>query len=259
VLTAAPTPTAAAKLSPEQLRELIRNAGRRAVSRQVIARLHATFTAEQLHQPPAVEQAMGQAAQAILATLTASITAISELEAELATRLDRHPHAEILRSLPGLGLVLGERVLSEFGDDPNRFADADSRRRYAGTAPVTRTSGKSRVVQLRRARNNRLLDACRWWAFSAIAQSPGANVYYRARRDAGDSHVAALRRLANKLIGQLHHCLQHHEPYREDIAWPAADLAAEPDRHDRRSTTSNNAGCRQAVSLVRAGTIDPAG
>jgi transposase len=130
----------------------------------------------------------------------------------------------ILRSLPGLGVVLGGRVLGEFGDDPTRFSDAASRRRYAGTAPITKASGKSRVVLLRRARNQRLAEACRWWAFNAMLHSPGTMAYYRRRRAAGDTHEAALRRLGSKLVGQLHHCLAHRELYREDIAWPPTPI-----------------------------------
>jgi transposase len=228
VLSAAPTPTAAAALSTAQLLDLIHSTGRRAVPRNLVQRLHETLAAEQLHQPPAVEQAMGHAVRALLAILSACDTTIDELETALGEHFDRHPHAAILRSMPGLGSVLGARVLSEFGDDPDRFADPVSRRRYAGTAPITRTSGKSRVVLMRRARNDRLAGACRWWAFNSISRSEGANAYYRNRRVLGDTHESALRRLANKLIGQLHHCLQHHELYREDIAWPgpSADLAA---------------------------------
>lgn len=227
VLEAAPTPAAAAGLSVAGLRQLLQSTGRIAIPARLVDRLHAALTGDQLRQPPAVEEAMGHAVRAMLAGLVAADAAIDRLEAELETQFERHPYAEILHSLPGLGVVLGARVLGEFGDDPNRFADATSRRRYAGTAPVTRTSGKSRVVQLRRARNARLSDTCRWWAFNAIGKSDGANAYYRHRRAAGDSHEAALRRLGNKLLGQLHHCLQHDEPYREDIAWPAtADLAA---------------------------------
>ncbi|TCO43615.1 transposase IS116/IS110/IS902 family protein [Kribbella antiqua] len=222
VLAAAPTPVAAGALTPEQIRHLLRAAGRVGVRASEVERLHQAFTAEQLRQPAAVEQAMGVAVQAIVTTLTATQTAIADLEAALATRFDNHPDAEILRSLPGLGVVLGGRVLGEFGDDPTRFLDAASRRRYAGTAPVTRASGKSRVVLLRRARNQRLADACRWWAFNAIQHSPGAMAYYRRRRAAGDTHEAALRRLGSKLVGQLHHCLEHREPYREDIAWPTS-------------------------------------
>jgi transposase len=220
ILAAAPTPAMARELSPDQIRQLLRAAGRVGVRASEVERLHRTFGAEQLRQPAAVEDAMGEAVRAIVTTLTATQTAIANLEAALATRFDNHPDAEILRSLPGLGVVLGGRVLGEFGDDPTRFTDAASRRRYAGTAPVTKASGKSRVVLLRRARNQRLAEACRWWAFNAILHSEGTMAYYRRRRAAGDTHEAALRRLGSKLVGQLHHCLEHREPYQEDIAWP---------------------------------------
>jgi len=65
-------------------------------------------------------------------------------------------------------------VLGEFGDDPTRFADAASRRAYAGAAPITRASGRSRVVLMRRACNRRLADTCRWWAVAATQRDPRA-------------------------------------------------------------------------------------
>ena len=222
VLAAVPTPTAAARLSEAELRTLVRSAWNTA-PRDFPARLHAIFTAEQLRQPAAVEAAMGQVVAAIVRTMAATLTSIRELEKALDTHFGKHPDAEILRSLPGLGVVLGARVLGEFGDDPTRFADAASRRAYAGSAPITRASGKARLVLVRRARNKRLSDACRWWAFLATQHSPGAASYYQHRRAAGDGHEAALRRLANKLLGQLHHCLAKREVYNEQKAWPAPE------------------------------------
>src|SRR6266508_2771545 len=141
ILTAAPTPAVARALTPEQIRSLLRLAGRVGIRTSEVERLHRTFNAEQLHQPPPVEDAMGEAVRSIVTTLMATQAAIADPETALAARFDNHPDAEILRSLPGLGVVLGGRVLGEFGDDPTRFTDAASRRRYAGTAPVTRASG----------------------------------------------------------------------------------------------------------------------
>ena len=77
-------------------------------------------------------------------------------------------------------------------------------------------------------RNQRLYDAVRWWAFAALSVSPGARTYYDQRRGAGDGHEAALRRLASKLIGQLHHCLAHHVPYDEATAWPQPETQPNP-------------------------------
>jgi transposase len=154
-----------------------------------------------------------------VAVIASLVGQIAELEARLEEHFDRHPDAEILRSLSGLGLVLGARVLSEFGDDPTRYADARGRKAYAGTAPITKASGRSRIVLARVARNKRLADACEWWAFCSLTSSPGARRYYDALRGRGKTNHQALRQLANRWVGILHHCLEAREPYREDIAW----------------------------------------
>jgi len=159
----------------------------------------------------------------VISALAAQIAA---LEAELADRFDQHPDAKIIRSLPGLGMILGARALAEFGDDPNRFDEAKSRKNYAGTSPITRASGKHRVVLARYARNRRLADVCYSWAFSAISVSPGARAFYDQRRAAGDTHHRALRALANRLVGILHGCLRHQTPYDEHTAWAHRAAAA---------------------------------
>ena len=115
------------------------------------------------------------------------------LEVALQAALEQHPQEPLLSSFPGLGVVLASRLLAEFGDDPDRFAHAQGRRAYAGTAPVTRASGKSHAVVLRRGGNRRLLDACRQWAYSAITVSPGARVHYDRRRAAGEPGQQACR------------------------------------------------------------------
>jgi transposase len=135
----------------------------------------------------------------------------------------------ICHSMPALGSVLSARAPGEFGDDPARWPDPASRRAYAGSAPITRESGKRRLVLARYTRNRRLFDAVRWWAFAAPSVSPGARACYDQRRAAGDSHEAALRRLASKLIGQLRHGLAHHVLYDEATAWPPPE--PRPTRH----------------------------
>jgi transposase len=218
VLAAAPTPTAAAALTRAGVTDLLHGAGRGTRPAEA-SRLVEVFTVEQLHQPPQVEQAMGAAVAALVTTLRGADQAVRDLEQALAPSFEQHPDAEIIDSLPGLGLVLGARVLGEFGDDRTRWPDAASRRCYAGSAPITRASGKGRVVLSRHVRNRRLSDACYLWAFSALTTSPGARAYYDRRRDAGDTHSKALRRLSNKLLGQLHHCLTTGTTYDETLAW----------------------------------------
>jgi hypothetical protein len=115
--------------------------------------------------------------------------------------------------------VLAARVLAEFGDDPTRYAGARSRKDYAGTSPVTQASGKKRVVLARYARNHRLADALHQQAFCALTASPGARAYYDTLRARGIGHHAALRQLANRLVGILHGCLKTGTTYNEKVAW----------------------------------------
>jgi transposase len=141
------------------------------------------------------------------------------MEEQVEEHFGQHPDAEIYLSQPGLGAVLGARVLAEFGDDPNRYADAKARKNYAGTAPITRQSGKSKTVLARRIHNDRLVDALGMQAFAALQRSPGARAYYDQLRDRGTGHRAALRQLGNRLVGILHGCLKTSSNYNEHTAW----------------------------------------
>ena len=134
----------------------------------------------------------------------------------------QHPDAEIILSQPGLGPILGARVLAEFGDAPDRYADAKARKNYSGMSPITRASGTRRVVLARYARNQRLSDALYLQAFSALSTSPGARAHYDSHRARGATHHQALRALGNRLVGILHGCLRHRATYDEDTAWPNA-------------------------------------
>ena len=97
------------------------------------------------------------------------------LQGQVEAYFGQHPDAEIITSQPGLGPVLGARVLAESGDDPARYASAKARKNYAGTSPITRASGKKKAVLARYVHNDRLIDALMSQAFSAltgIARSP---------------------------------------------------------------------------------------
>ena len=69
-------------------------------------------------------------------------------------------------------------MLAEFGDDKSRYADAKARKNYAGTSPITRQSGKKKIVLARYIHNDRLIDALGLQAFAALTASPGARAYY---------------------------------------------------------------------------------
>jgi transposase len=221
ILAAVPSPARAAKLTIKKTVTLLRRCGRGdrpGLAEQIVRDL----TAATLRQPPAVEDALATATVGLVSIITAMETVIAELETAMTTEFDRHRQAELLRSVPGLGPVLAARVLAEIGDDPNRFATASGLRAFAGTAPITRASGRTKTVNARHIRNRRLGDACHWWAFAALTKSPGARAHYDRRRAAGDGHNAALRNLANKLLSRLWWCLVNNQTWDETAAWPTA-------------------------------------
>jgi transposase len=222
VLAAAPTPAGAAKLTLTQLRAALKKAGRSRGTDTEAARLREAFRTEQMRQLPLVEQAMGRQALALLRQLDAACAAADDLEHAATESFNQHPDAGIITSFPGLGALAGARVLAETGDDRSRFSDAKGLKAYAGAAPITRASGKTRSVTRRRVKNNRLNAAGYIWAFSALTASPGARAHYDRRRDAGDRHAAAQRNLFSRLLGCLHHCLITGQHYNEATAFPAA-------------------------------------
>ncbi len=114
------------------------------------------------------------------------------------------------------------RLPRALADDRSRFADAKGLKAYAGAAPITRASGKTKSVTCRRVKNNRLASAGYSWALSALTASPGARARYDRRRDAGDRHAAAQRHLFGRLLGCLWHCLITGQDYDETTAFPAA-------------------------------------
>jgi transposase len=218
LLGKAPDPVSAAGLTTAQITAALKRARRRQVADKAQA-IRAALGAEHLTQPAAVVSAYAatvRAQVAILATLGAEIT---RMEEQVAAHFGRHPEVEIYRSQPGLGQILGARVLAEFGDDPTRYPDARSRKNYAGTSPITRQSGKKKLVLARYVHNDRLIDALGRQAFAAMIASPGARAYYDQLRGRGVGHHAALRQLANRLVGILHGCLKTGTTYDEATAW----------------------------------------
>ena len=219
VLAKAPTPAEAKAIPLGKVRSALKAGGRQrnldTRARQIIEGLRV----DELEAPPAVTAAFAATTRSTVAIIAELNTQIAALDAELAAHFEQHPDADIYLSQPGIGVILGARALGEFGDDPNRYADAKSRKNYAGTSPITRASGKSHVVLARYARNKRLADACYLWAFATLTHSPGAKAFYDQHRAAGDTHSRALRALSNRLVGILHGCLRHHTAYNEHTAW----------------------------------------
>jgi Transposase/Transposase IS116/IS110/IS902 family len=218
LLTAAPDPRSAAGLSLARIEQALQRARRRDRAAKA-ARIQQQLRARALGQPDVLAGAYAATVTAICAVIATLNTQITTLQGQVEAHFGRHPDVEIYRSQPGLGEILGARVLGEFGDDCHRYRDAKARKNYAATSPITRASGKREIVQARYVHNDRLIDALMLQAFSALSASPGARAYYDALRARKIGHWAALRQLANRLVGILHGCLKRSRLYDEDTAW----------------------------------------
>ena len=225
LLERAPDPGRAARLSRSKITAALTRARRRDPDAKAEA-IQAVLRAPALRQDPAIEAAYAVIVASAVRLISQLNTQIAELQAVVAEGFGRPPDADIGTSQPGLGAILGARVLAEFGDDHARYVDAKARKNYAGTSPITRASGTRRVVLARYARNRHLADATHQWAFCALTASPGARAYYDAIRARGTGHHAALRQLGNRLVGILHGCLKTRTHYDEDTAWPDLTAAA---------------------------------
>jgi len=221
LLAKAPDPAAAAKLTTAQIDAALKRARRHHRAAKTAA-IKAALRSEQLAAPPAVTAACAAVTRSLTALITTLNQQVTTLEGQVSEHFCAHPDAEIILSQPGLGLILGARVLAEFGDDPHCYASAKARKNYAATSPITRQSGKRKTVMARYVHNDRLRDALDGQAFSALTVSPGARAYYDDLRDRGTGHRAALRQLANKLVGILHGCLKTRTLYNEATAWTHA-------------------------------------
>jgi transposase len=227
ILALAPSPEAGRRLSQSKIAAALRRAGRQRGIETAAERIQTALRAPQLEAPPGVVGAYAASVGSLVAVIDALATQVEVLREQVEAGFGRHPDAEIYLSQPGLGPILGARVLAEFGDDPTRYADAKGRKNYSGMAPITRASGTRRVVLARPARNRRLANALYWQAFAALSSSPGARAFYDTQRARGATHHQALRALANRLVGILHGCLRHHTGYDEATAWhTTADEAA---------------------------------
>lgn len=219
LLTKAPDPVRVARLTGGQITAALKRARRHHAAAKA-EQIKTALRTSQLAQPEALSAAYAATVQAIAAVLTTLNEQIARLETRVDTHFHEHPDAGIYLSQPGIGDVNGPRILAEFGDDPHRYASAKARKNYAGSSPITRASGRSRIVLARYVRNDRLADALHPQALSALTGSPGARAYYDKQRTRAASHNSALRQLSNRLVGILHGCLKTGARYDEARAWP---------------------------------------
>ena len=192
LLAKARDPARAARLTRAQASAALKHAGRRKITDRATAIL-AALGGEQLGQPPAVTAAYAATARSLIAVIITLNEQVKILQARVEADCGQHPDAEIYLSQPGLGRILGARVLAEFGDDPHRYRDGKAHRNYAATSPITRASGKRKLVAACFVHNARLVDALNAQAFASLRASEGARAFYNQQRANGHEHHGWVR------------------------------------------------------------------
>lgn len=145
------------------------------------------------------------AAKSLLAvTLVKSLQTLEmqldEYRMRITRAFEQHPDHDVFGSLPGAGAKIGPRILGEIGTDRNRFEDPHALQCYAGTAPVTRATGKKSSVHMRRACNLNLRRAIHFLADASRRTCAWAQAYYEKKKQDGHRHAAALRCLGQRWI-----------------------------------------------------------
>lgn len=214
-----PTATAARALSQAEIETFLRQHHHNRPAAAAL-RSHAAFQAPALtasaHLETARAGAIQLAARQLLLLQRQRLAWEQRLHALLAGD-HAHPDGELLLSLPGLNARLAARVLGEIGDRRERFPTPAALQSYAGTAPVTKASGRARIVVARMACNRFLRQALLRWAFCSLTRSAWARAYYDQHRQAGKTHFMALRTLANRWLGILHQLLATGQRYDEAV------------------------------------------
>jgi transposase len=144
-----------------------------------------------------------------------SVQAKTQSLAELGQAYQQHPDCAIYQSLPGAGAYLEPGLLAMLGDDRGRFPTAAVLQAQAGTCPVTKQSGKSRIVTFRYACDHEFRQIVQQWAKLSIARSPWAASYYQMVRPHCGSENEAYRKLANRWLEILWRLWQDRQPYQE--------------------------------------------
>jgi transposase len=227
VLERAPTPAAAQRLPSKAVRAVLTTYR---IRRLTVDAVRAALQAPPLHVAPGVVTA----ASTHLALLLPRLRLADAQRAQVGKRIEallthladeeaqgEHHDVAILRSCPGAGRLVAATVLAEA---PQALAQRDYQRLrlQGGVAPVTRQSGKTRLVAMRQACNPRLRNALFHWARVSVQVDPHCRAHYDRLRQRGHSHARALRGVGDRclrvLIALLHARTLYDPAHRPQLA-----------------------------------------
>ena len=178
-------------------------------------RVQAIVAASPLTTDPSVVGPHSLLVGSLVQQLRVLLQSVERFDAEIAAVAPSLPDYELFAVLPGAGPVFAPRLLAAFGEQRERFENANHLQSYVGVAPVTERSGNKCWVHWRLRCPKFVRQTFVEWAALSIPYCFWAEVYYRQQRNKGSSHQAALRALAFKWIRILYRCWQTRTPYDE--------------------------------------------
>jgi len=196
LLQAYPTREALQAVSAEQLETFLRR-HHCPRSRDRTAEIHARMQTRGFHIAPPLVRAKARLAGTLVSQLQTLAEHLAAYDREIQRVLRLHPDGELYDSLPGAAALLAARMVGELGDNRDRYREASIAQCEAGTAPITRASGTTRTVHLRRACIRPLRDTLWQFAFASMRQCEWAEAYYWRARKRGKNHAEAVRMLGN--------------------------------------------------------------
>ena len=214
LLAAASTPDALRALGTEAMTEVIRTGGSPRLAKTLPGKILATLNTQTVVVPGTA--AFGRVISGVAAQLRAVHTERTTLAGELEHMLEAHPLAQVLTSMPGVGLRTALKVLTIVGD-VSAFPTAGHLAAYAGLAPVTRRSGSSINGETRSHRGNRALKSALFLSAFASLHDPTSRAYYDRKRAEGKKHNAAVTCLARRRVDVLYAMLRDRVPYQHPI------------------------------------------
>ncbi|MBI2973834.1 MAG: transposase, partial [Armatimonadetes bacterium] len=186
--------------------------------------IHEVLQRPAFHIAPVIVRTKGRLAVTLAQQLTVLGQEVGAYEAEIERVLETHPDGELYLSLPGAGALLAARMVGELGDHRERYPDAAAAQCEAGTAPITRASGATRTVHVRRACIRPLRETMWQFAFCSLPVCPWAKEYYQRARRRGKRHAAAIRMLGNVWLRIIIAMRRDHRPYDAAIFLKAREV-----------------------------------
>jgi transposase len=211
LLAAASTPAALRELGVEAMADIMRPRSPR-LAKTLPAKILTALDGQTVVIPGT--PAFGRVITGVAAALRNVHLERASLADDLEARLEAHPLAEVLTSMPGVGFRTAIKILTIVGDG-SAFPTAGHLAAYAGLAPVTRRSGSSIKGETRSQRGHHALKSALFLSAFASLADPTSRAYYDRKRASGKRHNAALICLARRRVDVIYAMLRDRTPYQQ--------------------------------------------